>query len=270
MAESRFNRGGFKSAPRAGARPENRAAPGTGDGVCISCRATNPISIQDDLGGIFLDEQQAKATTATRLFRNNELFSAIAKVVLPAFFAARRTKFSLWSTGCSSGEEVYSLAMIALNEFERAGRQPRIEAFGTDINPNRILEGRKGVYIRPSRDALSQNCWRLLEKYAEISARGVRMGPRLRSVCRFTIFDMRKRPKNHAFFFIVCNHVLQYYDAPGQRHIIENLKAVLNPGGFLYLEGITEQGLAGSGLVKRDDNPYLYTPAGTDGFTGRE
>lgn len=252
MPDSKFNLGKYQKPT--GQRP---AAPKP-DSIRISCRATNPLSIQDDVSKVFLDEQQAKATTATRLFRNDEIFDAITKIVVPAFLATKRGKFSMWSTGCSSGEEVYSMAMIALNEFAKAKKTAVIEACGTDINRNRILEGREGVYGRPSKDAFSQNYWRLLQNYAAIDGHTVTMGDELRRVCKFSLFDMRNCPKKHTFFFIVCNHVLQYYDNEGQRHILGNLKKVLNPGGFLYLEGVTEGGLQGSGLVKMTGVSNMY------------
>ncbi len=255
MAESKFNLGQYKSplSSRPGADKRFRS-----NEIKISCRATNPLSINDDLGKVFLDEQQAKATTATRLFRNDEIFDAITKIVLPAFWATKRGKFSMWSTGCSSGEEVYSMAMIALNEFAKARKQVVLEACGTDINRNRIAEARQRIYIRPSKDAFSQNYWRLLQNYAAVDNQHVQMGDKLKSVCKFSIFDMRNCPKKHTFFFIVCNHVLQYYDNEGQRHILKNLTAVLNAGGFLYLEGLTDGGLQGSNIKKLDAVPNMY------------
>ncbi len=263
MAESPFNRERFKTS----AAP--KAAPPKPSQDTISCRATNPLSLKDDLGKVFLDERQAKATTATRLFRNDELFDAIVKVAVPAFLRNNRTgKFAMWSTGCSSGEEVYSMAMIALNEFERAKRPPLMEAFGTDINRERIAEARAGVYNRPSRDSMSQAYWRLLTSHAHLDEYQVHMGDTLRSICKFTLFDMRNCPKKHTFHFIVCNHVLQYYDAPGQRHIIGNLKAVLRPGGHMYLEGVTDQGLAGCGLKKLPDAHNLYVVEAAAGGAG--
>ncbi len=250
MADSPF-RGTFPKPSQP--RP---AAPGSD--MTISCRATNPLSLQDDLGKVFLDENQAKATTATRLFRNEELLDAVKRLTSEFIQSKRSGKFCMWSTGCSSGEEVYSMAMVALNEFSKAKRQPLMEACGTDINPERIMEGRMGRYGRPGKDAFAQNYWVLLRNYAEMNNSQVQMGDLLRSVCTFAKFDMRNKPKNHTFHFIVCNHVLQYYDAPGQRHIIGNLKAVLKPGGYLYLEGVTEHGLDGLNLVKLPDRPLLY------------
>ncbi|MDR0362780.1 MAG: hypothetical protein LBJ46_08885 [Planctomycetota bacterium] len=263
MADDKTNPGRFSPAGRADGPAARPPAPDA-----ISCRATNPLSLQDNLSKVFLDERQAKATTATRLFRSGEIFAALAKVALPAFFASKRAKFTMWSAGCSSGEEVYSMAMIALNEFARAGRRPVMEAFGTDINPRRIAEARRGAYIRPSKDAFSRNCWLLLERYARVGQHQVAMGGELLASCRFSLFDMRTRPKKHTFFFIVCNHVLQYYDSAGQRHIIENLKAVLNPGGYLYLEGVTEACIAGAGLRKAGTVPNLFA-VGPDGREAR-
>jgi chemotaxis methyl-accepting protein methylase len=242
-----------------GGRTEDRYRRKTDNDSVISCRVTNPLSLSDDLGKVFLDEKQAKATTATRLFRNGELFRAITKICLPAFFKGTRGgRFSIWSTGCSSGEEVYSMAMIVLSEFERRGKPPLFEAFGTDINRNRILEARAGVYTRPARESLTKDYWRLLAAYATMDAHRIEMGDVLRSICKFALFDMRNCPKRHTFNFIVCNHVMQYYDAPGQRHIIANLKSVLRPGGHLYIEGVTDDGLAGSRLRKLHNAPYMY------------
>lgn len=253
MAESSFfNRpGNTPPTPKPAARPKQQDT--------ISCRATNPISIHDDLHKVFLDENQAKATTATRMFRNNELWNAMTKVVLPAYFSgARGGKFTMWSSGCSSGEEVYSMALVAIAEFEKNHKPLMIEAFGTDINQNRIQEARSGRYTRPGKDAISQNQWRILGAHADMDAHEIQMGPTLMGMCKFMLFDMRNKPKKHTFNFIVCNHVLQYYDGPGQKHIIENLKAVLKPGGHLYLEGITAQALEGSGLRKLTTAQNLF------------
>lgn len=240
------------------AKPSFRKQAPAGGGIQISCRATNPLSLNDDLAKVFQDPNQAKATTATRLFRNDELFDATRGLVSEFVRSGRSGKFSMWSSGCSSGEEVYSMAMIALYEFEKAKKQPYLEAFGTDINDDRIMEGRRGRYGRPGNNAFGQNYWGLLKRYAMMDSSEVQMGDTLRTVCRFMKFDMRNKPKKHTFHFIVCNHVLQYYDSPGQRHIIGNLIAVLKPGGKLYLEGVTDQGLSGTGLVKMEGTPYLY------------
>ncbi len=270
MADSPFNMGKFNrplssrpgrttgETPAAGPRPKEPS-------MKISCRATNPLSLQDDLNKVFLDENQAKATTATRLFRNDDLFDATRRIVGDYLANGRAGTFGMWSTGCSSGEEVYSMAMVALGEFEKNRRQPTMEAYGTDINQNRIMEARQGIYLRPSKDAFAQNYWVLLNKFAECEGSEVYMGDLLRKVCKFTLFDMRQKPKKHTFHFIVCNHVLQYYDAPGQNVIIGNLKAVLKQGGYLYLEGCTAQGMEGLSLEKLPNTSNLFRVKGGRG-----
>jgi chemotaxis methyl-accepting protein methylase len=227
------------------------------DTVRISCRVTNPLSVQDDLSKVFLDSNQAKATTATRLFRNEDLFEGLRKLVMPDVMS-RRKSMTVWSTGCSSGEEVYSLAMVALAEFAKAKRpMSAFRIFGTDISQDRINEGRSGHYGRPSANAFEPAYWTLLKRYAQVEGPSVVMGDELRSVAKFGLFDMRQKPKKHTFDFIVCNHVLQYYDNPGQLHILQNLMAVLNPGGYLYLEGITDAAVSGARIRKVQGNFYL-------------
>lgn len=229
----------------------------------ISCRATNPLSIHEDIERVFVDERQAKATTATRLFRNTELFNALRRHALAEYFARSAggggKEFSLWSAGCSSGEEVYSLAMVALDGFARQKIRPRAACFGTDINTQRIAEARQGLYGRPTPAAFSAEYWTLLRRYAAESPSSVQMGPELMAACKFMLFDMRKKPRKHTFDFIVCNHVLQYYDAPGQKVILDNLLAVLRPGGLLYLEGITADIAREAGLEKMPAS-NLYRP----------
>lgn len=259
FAFSKYSRPSSASQPKPNtiARQPFRS-PQKDDDIRISCRATNPLSIRDDVSKVFQDPRQAKATTATRLFRNDELFAATKNVTAEFLRAGNRGKFSMWSSGCSSGEEVYSMAMIALNEFTRAKARPFFEAFGTDINDQRIAEARMGRYGRPGKDSFSQNYWRLLSLYANIDSAAVQMGDELRSICRFMKFDMRNKPKKHTFNFIVCNHVLQYYDTPGQRHIITNLVAVLKPGGKMYLEGVTDHKLSELDVHKIPNSPNMY------------
>ena len=241
------------------------AAPPSGApaGDTISCRATNPLSLDDDVGRVFLDERQAKATTATRLFRNPELFAALRKRVMPAFFEGagkrRNTECHIWSAGCSSGEEAYSLAMVAMDDFHRRGLPPRVVCCGTDINPRCLAEAMAGLYGRPGPGAFGPEGWALVSRYMEPEGGGgLRVRPELRSACRFGLFDLRQKPKNHTFDFIVCNHVLQYYDPPGQRHILANFKAVLRPGGRMYLEGITRDTLRGTGFQPDGEAANLF------------
>ena len=262
MPELRFPRRAPSSAPAP--RTDETPRPPAARSDVISCRATNPLSIHDDVSKVFIDERQAKATTATRLFRNEELFSALRDKAMPSYFrqsALSRRPFVIWSSGCSSGEEVYSLAMVALGEFAGKGTAPNLDAFGTDINRERLALARAGCYGMPSRQAIGEAYWALLLRHARLEGASVRMGDDLRARCRFGVFDMRQRPKKHTFDFIVCNHVLQYYDPPGQLHILRNLQEVLKPGGHLYLEGITDGARSAMKLQKIEGQPNLFVPA---------
>lgn len=199
-----------------------------------STRTLRPLGADEDPLHLFTAETSRKATTATRLFRNEELFRAVAEA---AGSASARKGLTIWCAGCSSGEEAYSLAVAAHAAFEAAGGG-RLLIYGTDINTELLARARAGVYASRWQDLHAR--WKQrLSRYADLHDDGLVFHDWLKRLMKFGIFDVRQRPKRHTFDFISCNHVLQYYDADGQRQIAENLLSVLRPGGHIYLEGVT-------------------------------
>lgn len=226
----------------------------------VSLRASNPIRGDENPHTVFCDVTQAKATTATRLFRNEEMFQALREIVLPPLFDDPRGLIPcIWSAGCSSGEETYSLAMVAANEFERRKRPMKLRLFGTDINPDRLALARAAEYLCLP-DTLEPKYRTLLSKYSHRQSASIAIDRRIRSCVHFGRFDIRARPKKHTFDFIVCNHVLQYYDMPGQLHILGNLTSVLRKNGHLYAEGITAPAIDGACLDRVEGFRNLFIP----------
>lgn len=227
----------------------------------VSSRALNPLSLDESVSDVFLDKRQAQATTATRLFRNPEIFRALREYVLQEYFTNDLGRgISIWSAGCSSGAETYSLAMAAVEEFVKNRQRPSVRVFGTDINRDRLAEAAAGVYLAPNTLLAGDGYDKLIAKYAAREGPHIRMGQAIRMHVKFGLFDMRKKPRSHTFDFIVCNHVLQYYDLTGQLHILRNLAAVLRPGGYMYIEGITANAVEPSGLRRVSGCRNLYLP----------
>lgn len=226
----------------------------------ISFRVLNPLGPAEDPKKTFCDPHQARATTATSLFRDEEMLNAVHHIIEirlveerkateqhpTSFFTlatSRKGKkdfpgLSIWSAGCSSGEEAYSIAIVALETFRHFRRPPIFRVFGTDIHPERIQEARAGQYLLSPAHPVRQRYRRLLESYATIEKFNVTMGDEIRRHVAFGLFDLRQRPRSHTFDLIVCNHVLQYYDREGQRQIVEHFLSVLRPRGILFLEGL--------------------------------
>ncbi len=226
----------------------------------VSSRAMNPIRDGEDPNRVFCDASQVKATAATRLFRNDEMFRALEGEVLPAFLSGPSGRiFTVWSAGCSSGEEAYSLAMCALAGFRSRELAPKLAVFGTDLNPELIQRARAGRYLyQPG--GMAEPYRKMVDAYMRVEGREIVPAPELRKLLRFGVFDIRERPKKHRFDFIICNHVFQYYDEGMQERILGNLAAVLKPRGYFYLEGVPRRVTAARGVDPCPGHRNLYAP----------
>ena len=231
------------------------------DSVRVSSRAMNPLTHHDDPSATFCDATQAKATTATQLFRSAEMLQALRERVIPTYMERRiRKGLDLWSAGCSSGEEPYSLAVVGLSELEKLKEPARLTIFATDISDDQLRKGKAGQYLVNSSSGTLPSYRNILAKYATIGTDIIQMGPQLRQHVKFGKFDLRCRPKSHTFDYIVCNHVFQYYDDNAQINFVRNFLAVLNPGGLLFIEGLTARAQAEAGLQKVPNTRSLFLP----------
>jgi len=205
----------------------------------ISFRSLNPISKDECPHGVFCDPIQAQATTATRFFRDEEIFKAIREYVYPLCKSNFGAELQVWSAGCSSGEEPYSIAMVLHGEFYRNKLKPSYTIFGTDINSERLQEARIGSYMVHKSSYMEPHYRKLTELFTNQNGSMMQLKDEIRSRMKYGEFDIRKCPKNHKFHYIVCNHVFQYYDESSQTDITANFCQSIRPGGVLYIEGLT-------------------------------
>lgn len=224
----------------------------------VSSRAMNPLGHDEDVKAIFCDHEQARATTATRLFRDEEMLHALETLLLKPHIRQGKTgDLHIWSAGCSSGEEPYSLAMVGAALFAKAGMPPRLRVFGTDISHEQIRRAHNAVYSIPQRH---NRYTPLVERYTVREGGRLRIADPIRRLVKCGIFDLRTPPRRHTFHFIVCNHVLQYYDQPAQLRILRNFFRVLRPGGYLFLEGLTASTIQPSGLIPVPGFRQIFQP----------
>lgn len=232
-----------------------------GEHVRVSSRALNPLTHHDDPSRTFCDATQARATTATQLFRDREMLAALRKIVMPGYMQRRiRKGLEIWSAGCSSGEEAYSLAIVALHELQLLKEPERLTVFGTDISAEQLSKAKSGTYLERSSSGTLAHYQPLLQRFATTEHGIVRMGAKVRGHVKFGRFDLRCRPRTHTFDYIVCNHVFQYYDDNAQANFVRNFLAVLNPGGLLFIEGLTARAQQLCSLNKLPGARCLFQP----------
>jgi two-component system CheB/CheR fusion protein len=169
----------------------------------------------------------------TEFFRNPEVFEDLANTVYPAIVGEKgKGTLRIWVVACSTGEEVYSLAITLLEFLGARAESIRIQIFGTDLNEKGIAKARSGIYpdsamknVSPERSA------RFFTKVAN----GYRVNKAIRDLCIFARQDVIKDPPFSNLDLISCRNFLIYVQSELQERIISTLHYALNPSGFMVL-----------------------------------
>lgn len=176
----------------------------------------------------------ALTTNVTRFFREPHHFEHLRKKVIeplaPAIRAGRRTR--IWSAGCSTGQEPYSIALTLLDVIPEAPRLD-VKILATDIDSNVIATARRGVY---SDDLLEGVPLAMRDRWLERTAEGWQVGSAARGLVTPRELNlMAQWPMPGQFDVIFCRNVVIYFDEPTQERIWSRYAAKLVPGGRLYV-----------------------------------
>jgi two-component system CheB/CheR fusion protein len=170
----------------------------------------------------------------TSFFRDAKMFEVLKKKIFPNILKNRLpdTPIRLWSAGCSTGEEAYSM-VIALVEFlEKEGVRCPIQLFGTDINETVLKRARTGIYPERIKDDVSPE---RLQRFFTKAADGYRIIKSIRDSCMFARQNLFEDPPFSHVDLITCRNVLIYFDAALQKKVMPVFHYALNPTGFLVL-----------------------------------
>jgi chemotaxis methyl-accepting protein methylase len=181
----------------------------------------------------------ALTINVTKFFRNPDVYDALAEDVVPALWALPERTLRVWSAGCSSGEETYSIAMLFHRYAATHGelsRLSRVEVLGTDIDRRSLAAAERASYAGPAfvdTPAEFRQAYFTPGEPAEVS-------PVVRAITKFEKRDLLNDPvPKGAFHLVVCRNVMIYFDRASQDRLVERFHSVLVPGGFLAL-GKTE------------------------------
>jgi chemotaxis protein methyltransferase CheR len=178
----------------------------------------------------------ALTTNETSWFRDSHPFQAFAGLLLPqAATRAIGSTLNIWSAACSSGQEAYSLAMMVTDWLPaNPGMQVRIT--GTDISQTMVDRAREGRYsqLEINRGLPAH----YLVKHFDQAGREWTLKPEIRSMTRFERGNLAQPPVGVPQCDIVfLRNVLIYFDQVTKRAVLQNVRRVLRPGGFLVLGG---------------------------------
>jgi chemotaxis protein methyltransferase CheR len=193
----------------------------------------------------------AVSTNQTAFFREPRQFAFLTERVFPLWKTApggaRRVR--VWSAGCASGEEAYSLAMILLDHFPGAGGW-EIEVRATDLSTRALERAREGVWpLEAAADIPDRYLRAYMLRGTGASGGTMKAGPRIRAVVRFERLNLHETvyPAMGVFDLIFCRNVLMYFGARTKAEVVIRLLKHLSPTGYLFvghaetLTGLTDQ-----------------------------
>jgi len=187
--------------------------------------------------------QDAFMINVTRFFRNSFTFEYFNHHLLPEIlFEKKKSRYAslrVWSAGCASGEEAYSMAILIKEYLEKENDQISPSIFATDIDKKALEAARLGIY---SPQSVLDVKYKYLQKYFIACDKGFELRPEIKNMVDFSIFDMLvNKPQAPAesiyggFDIVLCRNLLIYFRSEFQEKIIAKLYQALNKNGLLIL-----------------------------------
>jgi len=176
----------------------------------------------------------------TYMFRSPAQLEALRSVILPQIVQAKGAigfkKLRLWSAGCSTGEEPYTLAMFLLEESAKFLAGWTFDILATDLNDNSVAAAKAGVYgeysLRNTNEALRKKYFKPFDE------KRLQATDQLKSIIRFERVNLSEDSKMtflKGYDVIFCCNVLIYFDLNSKRKVTQHFFSNLVPGGYLFL-----------------------------------
>jgi chemotaxis protein methyltransferase CheR len=191
-------------------------------------------------------------TNHTFFMREAEHFMYFKNTVLPYLSSVEASKRDLriWSAGCSSGEEPYTLAMIMSDYFGASKGLWDTKILATDISTKVLEKAIKGVYPKDSISALPKH-WQMsyFSRYNDIE---YIVSETIRKEVIFRRFNLNSTefPFKNKFHVIFCRNVMIYFDLETKKELVNKFYEIMEPGGYLFI-GHSES-------INRSETRYKY------------
>jgi len=179
--------------------------------------------------------------TYSDFFRNPLTFAILEQLVLPALVEAGeksgREKIRIWSAGCASGQEAWSVAILLDELLAARGSEVRFQIIATDNSETELAAARSGAYFE---DAMQNVRMRHLREYFSREGETCVVQPRLRERVDFSAYDLLDEHSSSPpagifgdFDLIFCSNLLFYYSPERRRFILNKVRRDLSPNGYL-------------------------------------
>ena len=212
----------------------------------------------------------------TSFYRDPKAWEYLADEVVPRILEKANPDgvVRIWSAGCASGEEAYTLAIIFAEVMGEPEFRARVKIYATDVDEHALAQARSGAYGIKALEAVPAD---LVKRYFEGTGNDRSFRADLRRVIIFGRHDLTRDAPISRLDLVTCRNTLMYFNAEAQAAIIRRLHFGLNPGGYLFL-GRAEMLLSHSDLFKplntasriftKIPQPGVYRAAGR-GYSGK-
>jgi chemotaxis protein methyltransferase CheR len=175
----------------------------------------------------------------TYFFRSQSTMDAVAKIILPKVMSSPSKqgfkKIKIWSAGCSTGEEPYTLAILFLEQLTQKFPGWQFEVTATDLNENSVAKCKEGLYAEYAVRNLNAH---MRAKYFTQEGPLYRVKPEPRAYIKFARLNLQDQTKMlfmKGFDLVFCCNVLIYFDAASKRRAVEHFYNGLVSGGHFFL-----------------------------------
>lgn len=170
----------------------------------------------------------------TNFFRDREAFAKLEQEVIPTLFAGKTSRETarVWSAGCASGEEAYSLAMLLSEYAVRMNDPPKIQIFATDVDDEAIIEAREHLYTEAIEADVSPE---RLKRFFLKEGDRYRIKKELRETVLFAPHNILRDPPFSKLDLITCRNLLIYLNRETQERVMEIFHFALAHNGYLFL-----------------------------------
>ncbi len=203
----------------------------------------------------FQELLESLLTQETSFFRYPSVFEAFEKRVLPELHTRKFWKnprsLRVWSAGCSTGEEPYSIAITVAEALSFADAW-NVEILATDIGRNALAIAERGIYSGRSIASVGET---QLAAHFQPAENGQQIRPRLRKMINFVQMNLTNSVYVGKMDVIFCMNVLIYFSEERRRELVQHFYSVLEPGGYLFLghsESISKMPVKFQAIVLND------------------
>jgi two-component system CheB/CheR fusion protein len=198
----------------------------------------------------FIDLFNTILINVTAFFRDTAAWEYLRETIVPKLIEESEGRgVRIWSTGCASGEEAYSLAMAFSEAMSNDAFRDQVKIYATDVDEEALSEGRHGIYTASKVENVPAD---LRERYFERIEQRYTVKPDLRRAVIFGRHDVVQDPPISRIDLLTSRNTLMYFTPDAQSRILRNFHFALRDGGCLFL-GKSEMMLSRSSLFQPID-----------------